>query len=145
MQKRPLLVLAALAAASEPDFGRDALDRLKNGAREKFKDDPMGSTVQTVLVASWLFYKAELGQNPKVNSFYDALVYVSTSFSVGYSDILAKTPAGKAIGSVLMTIGPAMAAGFMDEPGKPTRDIEDAKAVVDRLDRILAVLEAKAP
>jgi hypothetical protein len=144
MQKRPLLVLAALAAATEPDFGRDALTRVKDGVRTKFKDDPMGTTVTTVLLASWLFYKAEVGHNPKVTTFYDALVYVTTSFSVGYSDIFARTETGKVIGSALMTIGPAMAAGFLDEPGKPQKEEEDARAVVDRLDRILAVLEKRA-
>jgi hypothetical protein len=42
-----------------------------------------------------------------------------------------------------MTFGPAMAAGFLDEPGKPQREEEHERAVVDRLDRILAALEAK--
>ena len=144
MQKRPLLVLAALAAATEPDFGREALERAKTGFRDRYKDDPMGTSAATVLLASWLFYKAELGHNPKVTSFYDALVYVSTNLSVGYSDIFAKTPTGKSIGSVLMTIGPAMAAGFLDEPGRTKKDDEEARAVIDRLDRILAALEARS-
>jgi hypothetical protein len=141
MNRRPLLVLAALAAASEPDFGRDALARLKSGLREKYVDDPIGSTTTTVLVASWLFYRAERGHNPKVQSFYDALVYVSTNLSVGYSDILAKTPAGKAIGSTLMTFGPAMAAGLLDEPNAGKKSRAETQAIVDRLDGILAALE----
>jgi voltage-gated potassium channel len=141
MNKRPLLVLAALAAATEPEFGREAIARLKSGLREKYAEDPMGSTMATVLVASWLFYRAERGHNPKVQSFYDALVYVSTNLSVGYSDIFAKTPAGKAIGSTLMTFGPAMAAGVLDEPNEAKKSEADTKAVVERLDRILAVLE----
>jgi voltage-gated potassium channel len=144
MNKRPLLVLAALAAASEPDFGRDALERLKNGVRAKYADDPMGSTITTVLVASWLFYRAERGHNPKVQTFYDALVYVSTNLSVGYSDIFAKTPTGKTIGSALMTFGPAMAAGFLDEPNAAKKGEAESKAVVERLDRILEVLERRA-
>lgn len=144
MQKKPLLVLAALAAATEPDFGKSALERLKSGIREKYKDDPMGATMSTVIVAAWLFYKAEVGHNEKVKSFYDALVYVSTNMSVGYSDIFAKTPGGKAVGTFLMTFGPAMTGGLMDEPNKETKEEEDARAVVDRLDRILAVLEARA-
>jgi voltage-gated potassium channel len=146
MNKRPLLVLAALAAASEPDFGKGALERLKNGVREKYGDDPIGSTITTVLVASWLFYRAEHGHNPKVQSFYDALIYVSTNLSVGYSDIFAKTPAGKTIGSTLMTFGPAMAAGLLDEPGAGNRSKKsdaDTKAVVERLDRILEALERR--
>jgi hypothetical protein len=141
---KPLLVLAALAAATEPDFGKDALQRLKNGLREKYADDPMGSTITTVLVASWLFYRAERAHNPKVQSYYDALVYVSTNLSVGYSDIFAKTPSGKALGSALMTFGPAMAAGFLDEPGAAKKSDAESKAVVDRLDRILAALEQRA-
>jgi voltage-gated potassium channel len=152
MQKRPLLVLAALAAAAEPDLGRATVERLKHGIRDGYTKDPMGSTVATVLVASWLFYRAERGHNPKVTSFYDALVYISTSLSVGYSDIFAKTPAGKTIGSTLMTFGPSMAAGLFDEyrvlkgvtatssDGAPARDA----AIVERLDRILAALEQRS-
>lgn len=145
---RPLLVLAALAAATEPDFGREALSRLKSGLRERYAEDPMGSTITTVLVASWLFYRAERVHNPKVQSFYDALVYVSTNLSVGYSDIFAKTSSGKAIGSALMTFGPAMAAGFLDDPDavrkSEARSEAETRAVVERLDRILAALEQRA-
>lgn len=116
---RPLLVLAAIAAATSPDMGRGALEELKTGARQGFARDPMGTVLATVLGGSWLFYKAERGHNPKVKSFYDALVYVSTNLSVGYCDIFAKTERGKAIGSVLMTYGPAMAAKIFDTPVKP--------------------------
>jgi hypothetical protein len=136
------MVLAALAAAAEPDFGKGAVENAKRRLREGFTDDPMGTTVTTVLVASWLFYKAEKGHNPKVNSFYDALVYVSTNLSVGYSDIFAKTPAGKAIGTALMTAGPSMAARFLDEPGHGDSDAT-SRAIVDRLDKILEALERR--
>lgn len=143
MQKRPLLVLAALAAFAEPDLGRSAIERLKDGLRDGYSADPMGTTATTVLLASWLFYRAERGHNPKVTSFYDALVYVSTNLSVGYCDIFAKTPAGKMIGSTLMTFGPAMAAGLLAEPRGAKGQEVDARAVVDRLDRILTALEAR--
>src|SRR5215213_5171600 len=136
MQKKPLYILAALAAATEPDFGREMIDRVKNKIRDGYANDPMGTTVSTVIVASWLFYRAEKGHNPKVTSFYDALVYVSTCLSVGYSDIFAKTPAGKSIGTALMTFGPAMAARFLDEPNERLAREGESKAVVDRLDRI---------
>lgn len=140
MNARPLLVLATLAAAGEPDFGKDLVVRAKARLREGYEADPMGTTVQTVLVASYLFYRAEHGHNPKVTSFYDALVYVSTNLSVGYCDIFATTPAGKAIGSALMTVGPAMAARALDAPAGSGAD---TRAVVERLDRILAALEAR--
>jgi hypothetical protein len=138
------MVLAALAAAAEPDLGKDALKKMKDGLREGFTKDPMGTTASTVLVASWLFYKAEKGHNPKVTSFYDALVYVSTCLSVGYSDIFAKTPAGKTIGTFLMTAGPSMATRFMDEPTTGGLSAEATnRAVVERLDKILEALEKR--
>ncbi len=144
MQTRPLLILAALAAASEPDFGRAALERLKDGLRGTYNADPMGSTLGTVLVASLLFYKAERGANPKVTSLYDALVFVSKNLSAGYCDIVPTTAAGKAVGSALATFGPAMTAGLLAEPTSKTTDEPDTRAVVERLDRILAVLEARS-
>jgi hypothetical protein len=171
MNARPLLVLAAIAAATSPDMGKGALDRFKGGVREGFAKDPMGSVLATVLGGAWLFYKAERGHNPKVKSYYDALVYVSTNLSVGYSDIFAKTPRGKAIGTALMTYGPAMAAKIFDAPTAPAGSapaggpqvtlstasaqassgpaappalaaLAGSKDVLDRLDRILALLEA---
>ena len=155
MNPRPLLLLAAIAAATSPDMGKGALDRFKGGVRSGFARDPMGSVLAAVLGGAWLFYKAERGHNPKVKSYYDALVYVSTNLSVGYSDIFAKTPRGKAIGTALMTYGPAMAAKIFDTPTAPARAAAPAEAptqtqtplagskeVLDRLDRILAILEA---
>lgn len=152
MNARPLLVLAAIAAATSPDMGRGALDRFEGGAREGFKKDPMGSVLAAVLGGAWLFYKAERGHNPKVKSYYDALVYVSTNLSVGYSDIFAKTPRGKAIGTALMTYGPAMTAGIFDPPAAPiaappapsatVARAASSQAVLDKLDRILTLLEA---
>jgi hypothetical protein len=172
MNSRPLLLLAAIAAATSPDMGKGALDRLKGGVRDGFARDPMGSVLAAVLGGAWMFYKAERGHNPKVKSYYDALVYVSTNLSVGYSDIFAKTPRGKAIGTALMTYGPAMSSKIFDTPTEPVAmaapvasavagttpaisvtgpvptaapapaTLIGSKEVLDRLDRILAVLEA---
>lgn len=140
MQRRPLLLLAALAAATEPELGRATFERLKERLRGSYEDDPIGSTLGTVLVASLLFYRAERGHNPKVTSLYDALVYVATNLSVGYSDIFAKTPEGKAIGSALMIFGPAMATNILNQP-KATSGAPGTDAIVDRLNRILERLE----
>jgi len=149
MSSRALLTLAALAAATSPDLGKGALDRFKGGVREGFARDPMGTVLATVLGGAWLFYRAERGHNPKIQSYYDALVYVSTNLSVGYSDIFAKTPRGKAIGSALMTYGPAMAAKIFDPPAATAaaavaapESAATSAAIVERLDRILEVLEA---
>lgn len=104
----------------------------------------MGSVLTAVVASAYLFYRAEVGHNPKVTSFYDALVYVTTSLSVGYSDIFAKTSAGKTIGSALMTFGPAMAARILDAPARPGAEPEGQSALVERLDRLIRALEAQA-
>lgn len=149
MREKPLLTLLALAAASSPDLLQGALDRLKHGVRDGVARDPMEAVVGTVLVGSYLFYLAERDHNPKVTSYYDALVYISTNLSVGYSDIFAKTSAGKAIGTAIMTWGPAMSGAILEPPAKERPAVsDDTKAVIERLDRILVALEqssSKAP
>jgi voltage-gated potassium channel len=141
MQARPLVTLLALAAASSPDLARDMLNQVETGIRDGYAHDPMEATVGTVLISSYLFYLAERDHNPKVNSYYDALIYVSTNLSVGYSDIFARTPAGKALGSLLMTYGPAMADKIFQPPAKDGPVVsDDTHAIVERLDRILEAL-----
>ena len=88
----------------------------------KLKDQPLRNTAILAGLAALLFYQAEKEKNPKVNDVYDALVYSTTCLSVGYGDIFAQTPAGKVLGSLLMLIGPAMAAKTMDGPELRQRD-----------------------
>lgn len=136
MQTRPLTVLAALAAATTPElFEAGGLEKLKTDLRNRFAADPMGTMFGSVAVGAWAFYLAERGQNPKVTSYYDALLFVSTSMSVGYSDTFAKTEAGKGIASLLMTYGPAMATRALDEPN----DASNAD-LLEKLDEILKAL-----
>jgi hypothetical protein len=95
---------------------------------------PANSTLQVVATSTLLFYAAEVGNNPKVNSVWDALVYCTTCLSVGYGDIFAMTPIGKLVGSALMTIGPALSGATLDGP--------DGKKVDDHVEReILATLQ----
>lgn len=124
------------------------LSTLKRGLRDAIAKDPIDSLVVTVLGGSFLFFVAEKGKNPKVNTYWDALVFISTCLSVGYADTFARTPAGKAIATALMTIGPAMAAAALAPPkSEQTPDLtpellEVQRAIVDKLDAILAELRA---
>lgn len=123
-------------------------DELKD-AREDFRaraiDEPMETTLQAVLVAASLFYAAEHGHNPKVDSFAAALEYITTSLNVGYAKIFPVTQAGKLIASVMMTYGPALAANIL-EPTRAEREREQAKrdtldvAMLSRLDAMLEEL-----
>ena len=124
---------------------------LKRGFREAMRRDPLDSIAAVVLGGSYLFYLAEKGQNPKVESFWDALAFITTCLSVGYDDVFAKTDAGKALASFVMTFGPALADAALDPPASevapPTvtmspESLEVQKAILARLTAIQAALEA---
>ena len=108
-------------------------------ARDKQAEDPMNAVVFTVLLGAAAFYAAERHENPKVNSYFDALVYVSTNLFVGYSDIFAKTETGKAIASTLMTYGPALAARVFDNP----HEAKDRAAEGERSEQALRDIASK--
>ena len=126
---------------------------LKRGFREVLRRDPLESIAAVVLGGSYLFYLAEKGRNPKVQSFWDALNFITTCLSVGYDDVYAQTDAGKALASFVMTFGPALSAAALDPPTDeapaPTvtvspESLEVQKAILERLTAIQAALDASA-
>jgi voltage-gated potassium channel len=140
----------APAAGAELEYAS-----LKRSLREAVASDPFDAAVVTVAGGAFLFYLAEKGHNQKVNTYWDALVFVSTCMSVGYADVFARTPAGKAIASAVMTLGPALSGALLDEPRAAgsgsvaaAADAESAeriaiqRAIVDKLEAILAELRA---
>jgi len=145
--------MASLAGAS----GEGALSygALKEGVRSAVAQDPFDATVVTVLGGAFLFYLAEKGHNPKVTSYWDALVFISTCLSVGYADIFAKTPAGKAIAAAVMTVGPAMSGAMLEGPAPTPAPVglvraetesellQVQKAIAEKLDAILSELRAR--
>jgi len=153
MNERALITLGLLLAATARNGPGRALGDLHQKLRDYQAREPANAIALTVLGAAAAFYVAERGKNPKVTSFYDALVYASTNLSVGYSDIFAKTSGGKAIGSLLMTYGPALAARALDTPsaaattGPEANRLDEAAVdrVVARLDAILNELRARTP
>jgi voltage-gated potassium channel len=147
-----LAVLAALAFASAKDNGALAeLGALKQKLRAKATRDPIDALAVTVLGGAYLFYLAERGRNPKVQSYWDALVFVSTNLSVGYADIFARTPTGQAIASAIMTFGPALSGAALDAPGAAAepapvdRDkaLAVSSAILQKLDAILGELRSQ--
>lgn len=84
--------------------------------------------------AAALFYWAEKDDNPGVKDYWDALHYVSSSLSVGYTNLYPVTPVGKVIASTIMTVGPALVTRTIDPPGD--------EAVAAKLDEVVAELRA---
>jgi hypothetical protein len=138
-------ILAALAASSAAG---GSYGSLKEGLKAAIRTDPFDATVVTVLGGAFLFYVAEKGKNPKVETYWDALVFISTCLSVGYADIFARTPAGQAIASAVMTLGPAMSGAILDPPSDgekkeaPPELVRVETLIVEKLDAILQELRA---
>ena len=110
---------------------------------QKLTEKPAHSTATVLGAATVLFYLAERGRNPRVRDIYDAAVYCTTNISVGYCDIFAQTAAGKAIGSFLMTVGPALAAKTLDgaKPPPPTAAPTAPPPAEATQEQILATLQ----
>jgi hypothetical protein len=140
----PALGAAALALATAP---AGSLAEVKMKLRDLARRDPADALAAVVLGGGWLFWLAERGHNPRVESPWDAVVFVSTCLSVGYHNVFARTPAGKAIATFVMTYGPSLAAAAL-EPTTAEREREASTAaaanaaIVSRLDSILAALNA---
>ncbi|MFO0651639.1 MAG: ion channel [Polyangiales bacterium] len=147
---RALAALAALAAdALSRRAGPDAWSSLKGGVRDAVTRDPLDAALATALGGAWLFWLAERDANPKVTSFWDALVFVTTCMSVGYADIFARTDSGKAIAAFVMTIGPTLTSKLLDAPSAEAEaaaraDAEVQRAILARLDAIHAALARPA-
>jgi hypothetical protein len=114
--------LPALLGLS-PEALRAGLGRLLSdkGALERqilawADTNPLEAAFELLAAASLAFYVAEKGANPKINSYVDAFYYIATCASVGYADIFAVTQPGRAIASLVMTVGPALAARVFDHP-----------------------------
>ena len=129
--------LSSLLAQYLPEGSGEKLDAWARQLAQM----PCRNTTALVGLSTLVFYLAERGRNPKVNDIFDAMVYTSTCLSVGYSDIFAKTPIGKMIGSTLMTYGPSLTAKTMDAPGDAERDALQAE-MLHTLKEILARLDS---
>lgn len=108
----------------------------------RLRGQPMRNTLALLSLCSCIFYKAEKGKNPKVNDFWDAILYCSTCAAAGHGDISAHTPAGKAIGSLLFTVGPALTSKVLDGH-KSGESQELQRQTLTTLQQILAELQAQ--
>ena len=113
------------------------------GAGEALSEAPPNAQVLTEFVTTCaaLFLLAEEGHNPAVTTYVDAVHYIATSLSVGYANIFPVTQMGKAIGALVMMVGPALSAKALEESrGAAPEAAASDPEVVARLDAILTEL-----
>ncbi len=145
---------AALAVAGPSAEGGLTYPTLKRALKDAVAKDPFDATVVTVLGGAFLFYLAEKDTNPKVKSYWDALVFISTCLSVGYADVFARTPAGKAIATAVMTVGPALSGAIFDGPAAAAAPeaisertagelLQVQRVIVEKLDAIVGLLQQR--
>ena len=147
VQVRSGAVLLGALAAVAPDIL--SYSALKDVILQRYEQDPMDCALSVVTVGSCLFYLAEREINPKVNSLADAFVFITTCMSVGYSDIFAKTEAGKAIAATVMSVGPGLSAGLFERPRAETEAREDALLhsqgkLVERIEALITAVNTRA-
>ncbi len=134
-----LLLALGLAMATQGGEGGE-LTALKDKLRGLATKDPVDALLATVLGGGLLFYKLEHGKNPRCNTYWDAVLYVATSLSVGYDDVFPKTEAGNALASLVQTFGPALAANALAPTQAATAAA--ARATASRDAELLAVNKA---
>src|SRR5437763_16338269 len=78
----------------------EALQRWKTQLQDLAADNPLESLMLVLGGGALVFYLAEKGVNEQVNTYVDALHYVSTSFSVGYANIFPQTQTGRLVGAI---------------------------------------------
>ncbi len=123
---------------------RGVLDKrgeLEAEIAERITCYPMESLAGFLLGTSAAFYLAERDANPKIKTFVDALYYMSTCLSVGYADIFAQTQTGRAIATLVMTIGPSLTGELLDPPHRAASASDvGQQMMIERLDAILEEL-----
>jgi len=142
--------LGAIVSKARSEGGAEDLigawQRTRDAIREAARQDPVDTAFATAFCGAYLFFLAERGKNPRVKTFGDALVFVTTNMSVGYSDIFARTEAGKYIASAVMTVGPSMLAQLFAPTASEQRE-ESARAEArhrETMDALNALIRAMA-
>ena len=107
---------------SQADLGAKifALLGQKDEYEKRFLDwvnaNPLEANVEFLGLASWAFYQAEKGVNPKIQTYVDAFYYISTCASVGFADMFAATQAGRTIAAIVMMVGPSLTGRALNYP-----------------------------
>ena len=142
-----LKTFTGISSAQVADAWRTVMNRrgeIESEIVERLTCYPIESLVGFLLGTSAAFYLAERESNPKIKTFVDALYYISTCLSVGYADIFAQTQAGRAIATLVMTIGPSLTGELLDPPHRAaTASDVGQQMMIDRLDAILEELRKR--
>lgn len=125
---------------------RSAMEGYETWGRDLMVRNPMESLLALVFGGAALYYLAERQRNEKVQTYWDALEYVSTSASVGYSNIFPSTPIGKIVATAAFLFGPTLTSRALDPPATEAsaaapQSSADSQALLAKLEQILSELK----
>lgn len=142
-----LKVFTGVSAQQIVDAVRTLLEKrgeFESDLIERFTRYPMETLAGFLLSTSAAFYLAERDVNPKVKTYVDALYYISTCLSVGYADVFAQTQTGRAVATLVMTVGPSLTGELLDPPHKAaSASAVNQEQIIERLDAILEELRKR--
>lgn len=140
----PSETLAIVPQPAQPELGGEALALLRTlegRLIEAVETNPLEAMTLLVASSAGLLYVAESGRNDKIQTYWDALHYVATSLSVGYASIFPETSLGKALGALLMMVGPALSSRALNPPAPAPAGPSENALLAEKLDAILAELK----
>lgn len=146
MDSTALSLIDDFPFAGESRAAWEALQSWKRRLLDMAVDNPAETLLLFVGGAAVVFYLAEKDVNDDVETYGDALHYISTCLSVGYARIFPQTQVGKLIATIVMTFGPSVTAwvveGRLVARGTAAPQANNS-ALIERLDAILVELRAQ--
>jgi hypothetical protein len=123
----------------------EAFHSWKNRLLDYAADNPLEALLVLVTGAATVMYLAERDVNEGINTYDDALYYISTCLSVGYANVFPQTQLGKFVAALVMTLGPSMSSWVVE--GRLIRRQSEQRAlpppeteIVAKLDEVIAEL-----
>jgi len=112
--------------------------------RDRLHDYASRNPVETLFFlvtgSAMILYLAEREVNEGIDSYDDALYYISTCLSVGYANVFPTTQLGKLVAAMVMMVGPGLSA-WLVESKTVSRHAQEA-AAKDEHGALLEKLEA---
>jgi hypothetical protein len=136
--------LGAFPFAGECQAAFRTLQEWKGKLLDLAVDNPAETLFVVLTGGALVFYLAEREVNEGINTYDDALYYISTCLSVGYANVFPLTQTGKLVAAIVMAIGPALAAWQLEGRlvARQAQTPTPPDPIVERLDQILAELRS---
>ena len=120
---RPFVPLALAFLGDSESTGYGAV---KQQLKDLVDRDPMDALIAAVVGGGFAYYLAERDTNDHCNTPLDGILYASSAL-FGYDTAQPTTESGRAVASLVKTLGPALATNAFSPPAAERRAAEAAE------------------